>query len=182
MLEDGGIAARGSHAELLERLAAVPRDRREGPAGQRVPDAQAARAQGGGTVRPRAAELRRRLRGTRGRGRRLRGLAALLAPYRGRVALMLVSLVLGTAASLAPAPLAKLAIDDGIIPAQPAPPDADRGRVRRRRARRVGARPPRRPTSSSGSASARSPTCASRSSTTCSGCRSASTSAGPPAS
>ena len=67
-------------------------------------------------MRPRLAELRRRLRGTRGRGRRLRGLAALLAPYRGRVVLMLASLVLGTAALLAPAPLAKLAIDDGIIP------------------------------------------------------------------
>ena len=64
----------------------------------------------------RLAELRRRLRGTRGRGRRLRGLAALLAPYRGRVALMMVSLILGTAALLAPALLAKLAIDDGIIP------------------------------------------------------------------
>jgi ABC-type multidrug transport system fused ATPase/permease subunit len=67
-------------------------------------------------VTPRLAELRRRLRGTRGRGRRLRGLAALLAPYRARVALMLVSLVIGTAALLAPALLAKLAIDDGIIP------------------------------------------------------------------
>ena len=64
----------------------------------------------------RTAELRRRLRGTRGRGRRLRGLAALLAPYRGRVLAMLLSLVVGTAASLAPAPLAKLAIDDGIVP------------------------------------------------------------------
>ena len=64
----------------------------------------------------RTAELRRRLRGSRGRGRRLRGLAALLAPYRPRVALMLVSLIIGTAASLAPALLAKLAIDDGIVP------------------------------------------------------------------
>jgi ATP-binding cassette subfamily B protein len=67
-------------------------------------------------VSSRTAELRRRLRGTRGRGRRLRGLAALLAPYRGRVLAMLLSLVVGTAASLAPAPLAKLAIDDGIVP------------------------------------------------------------------
>jgi len=67
-------------------------------------------------VTPHVAELRRRLRGTRGRGRRLRGLTALLRPYRRRVALMLVSLVLGTAALLAPAPLAKLAIDDGIVP------------------------------------------------------------------
>ena len=64
----------------------------------------------------RATELRRRLRGTSGRGRRLRGLAALLAPYRFRVVAMLVSLVVGTAASLAPALLAKLAIDDGILP------------------------------------------------------------------
>ena len=36
------------------------------------------------------------------------------APYRRRVSAMLTALVLGTAASLAPAPLAKLAIDDGI--------------------------------------------------------------------
>jgi ATP-binding cassette subfamily B protein len=66
-------------------------------------------------VSSRTAELRRRLRGTSGRGRRLRGLAALLAPYRGRVALMVLSLVLGTAASLAPAPLVTRAIDGGIL-------------------------------------------------------------------
>jgi ATP-binding cassette subfamily B protein len=65
---------------------------------------------------PRISELRRRLRGTSGRGRRLRGLAALLAPYRGRVIAMVVTLVLGTAASLAPAPLAALAVDHGILP------------------------------------------------------------------
>ncbi|HEU0317348.1 MAG TPA: ABC transporter ATP-binding protein [Solirubrobacteraceae bacterium] len=59
-------------------------------------------------------EIRRRLRGTSGRGRRLRGLVALLRPYRSRVIAMFVALVAGTAASLAPAPLAKLAIDDGI--------------------------------------------------------------------
>jgi ATP-binding cassette subfamily B protein len=66
-------------------------------------------------VSSRTTELRRRLRGTSGRGRRLRGLAALLAPYRGRVALMVLSLVLGTAASLAPAPLVTRAIDGGIL-------------------------------------------------------------------
>jgi ABC-type multidrug transport system fused ATPase/permease subunit len=60
--------------------------------------------------------LRRRLRGSSGRGRRLRGLAALLAPYRGRVVAMVASLIIGTAASLAPAPLAARAIDDGILP------------------------------------------------------------------
>ncbi len=51
-------------------------------------------------------------RGTRGRN--LRGLLALLRPYRLRVSAMLTALVLGTAASLAPPLLAKVAIDDGI--------------------------------------------------------------------
>jgi ABC-type multidrug transport system fused ATPase/permease subunit len=51
-----------------------------------------------------------------GRGRKLRGLLGLLRPYRTRVVLMFVTLIIGTAAALAPAPLAKLAIDDGIIP------------------------------------------------------------------
>jgi len=62
----------------------------------------------------RIADVRRRLKGTGGRGRKLRGLLELLRPYRWRVAVMLASLVLGTAASLAPPPLAKLAIDNGI--------------------------------------------------------------------
>jgi ATP-binding cassette subfamily B protein len=54
-------------------------------------------------------------RASRGsRGRNLRGLLALLRPYRLRVAAMFVALVLGTAASLAPPLLAKVAIDDGI--------------------------------------------------------------------
>jgi ATP-binding cassette subfamily B protein len=64
----------------------------------------------------RVEDIRRRLRGTSGRGRKLRGLLVLLAPYRSRVALMFAALVIGTAASLAPAPLAKHAIDDGIVP------------------------------------------------------------------
>ncbi len=59
-------------------------------------------------------DLRRRLRETGGRGRKLRGIVELLRPYRTRTALMFVALVLGTAASLAPAPLAKQAIDQGI--------------------------------------------------------------------
>ena len=70
-------------------------------------------------MRGRAAYLRedvlRRLRGTSGRGRKIRGLVELLRPYRWRVAAMFAALVLGTAAALAPAPLAKLAIDDGIV-------------------------------------------------------------------
>ena len=48
--------------------------------------------------------------------RKLRGLADLLRPYRGRVVLATASLIVATAASLAPPYLAKLAIDDGIVP------------------------------------------------------------------
>jgi ABC-type multidrug transport system fused ATPase/permease subunit len=48
------------------------------------------------------------------RGRNLRGLLELLRPYRLRTSAMLVALMLGTAASLAPPLLAKLAIDSGI--------------------------------------------------------------------
>lgn len=64
----------------------------------------------------RLAELRRGFRLTSGRARKLHGLAILLRPYRLRLALMVVSLLLATGASLAPPPLAKLAIDEGIIP------------------------------------------------------------------
>ena len=60
-------------------------------------------------------DLRRRLRETGGRGRKLRGIIELLRPYRTRTAFMFVALILGTAAALAPAPLAKQAIDQGII-------------------------------------------------------------------
>ncbi len=59
-------------------------------------------------------DVARRLRQTSGRGRKLRGLLVLLRPYRSRVILMLVALVAATGAALAPAPLAKVAIDDGI--------------------------------------------------------------------
>jgi len=61
-------------------------------------------------------ELRRRLRQTSGRGRKLRGLLELLRPYRARTLLMFGSLLVATAAALAPPPLAKLAIDSGIVP------------------------------------------------------------------
>ncbi len=61
-------------------------------------------------------DVRRRLEGTSGRGRKLRGLAGLMRPYRRRVILMSIALVIGVAASLAPAPLAAKAIDGGIIP------------------------------------------------------------------
>jgi ATP-binding cassette, subfamily B, bacterial len=60
------------------------------------------------------AEIRRRLEETGDRGRKLRGLAEILAPYRWRVLAMFLSLVAATAAALAPAPLAKEAINQGI--------------------------------------------------------------------
>ena len=56
----------------------------------------------------------RLLRGEERRGRKLRGLAGLLRPYRGRVALMFVALVVATAAGLAPPYLVGRAIDQGI--------------------------------------------------------------------
>jgi ATP-binding cassette subfamily B protein len=48
------------------------------------------------------------------RGRNLRGLVALLGPYRARAAVTFAALLLGTAASLAPPLLARAAIDRGI--------------------------------------------------------------------
>jgi ABC-type multidrug transport system fused ATPase/permease subunit len=59
-------------------------------------------------------DIRRRLQATSGRRRKVRGLVELLTPYRWRVLAMLVSLVAATGTALAPAPLAALAIDDGI--------------------------------------------------------------------
>ncbi len=58
----------------------------------------------------RLAELRRRLRQTSGRGRKVRGLVELLRPYKGRVALMFLTLILATGAALAPIPLAMQAV------------------------------------------------------------------------
>ena len=54
------------------------------------------------------------VRGRDRRARKLRGLLELLAPYRGRVWLMMTALVIATAASLAPPFLLGRAIDDGI--------------------------------------------------------------------
>jgi len=64
----------------------------------------------------RRADIQRRWRSTGGRGRKLRGLVQLLSPYRGRSALAFLALVAATAATLAPPPLAALAIDEGIVP------------------------------------------------------------------
>ncbi|MGO9886558.1 MAG: ABC transporter ATP-binding protein [Solirubrobacteraceae bacterium] len=62
----------------------------------------------------RLTKLRERFERSRGRGRKVRGLVELLTPYKWRVLAMFISLVAATAAALAPAPLAKLAIDQGI--------------------------------------------------------------------
>jgi ATP-binding cassette subfamily B protein len=67
-----------------------------------------------GREQDRLADLRRRLRQTGGRGRKVRGLIELLRPYRARVALMFLTLTLATGATLAPIPLATKAIDKGI--------------------------------------------------------------------
>jgi ABC-type bacteriocin/lantibiotic exporter with double-glycine peptidase domain len=69
-----------------------------------------------GPARSRREEIVARWRATGGRGRKLRGLLVLLRPYRGRTTLMFAALLASTAAALAPPPLAKLAIDDGIVP------------------------------------------------------------------
>ncbi len=59
-------------------------------------------------------DLWRLIRGEDQRGRKLRWLLGLLRPYRVQVALMMVALVIATAAALAPPYLAGKAIDDGI--------------------------------------------------------------------
>lgn len=61
-----------------------------------------------------ARDLWRLLRGQDGRGRKVRWLISLVRPYRVRAALMMVALLIATAAALAPPYLAGRAIDDGI--------------------------------------------------------------------
>ncbi len=113
---EGGTRGRSRHARPAARpQRAVRGDRGQGPAGPGVPHPQATRG-GAGPVTSRRDEIVRRWRATSGRGRKLRGLLVLLRPYRARTVLMFASLIIGTAAALAPPPLAKLAIDDGITP------------------------------------------------------------------
>ncbi len=61
------------------------------------------------------AALWRLIRGEDQRGRKVRWLLGLLKPYRAKVALMFVALLLATAAALAPPFLAGKAIDSGIL-------------------------------------------------------------------
>jgi len=55
------------------------------------------------------------VRGQDQRGRKVRWMIGLLRPYRAKVALMFVALLVGTGAGLAPPYLAGLAVDEGII-------------------------------------------------------------------
>jgi ABC-type multidrug transport system fused ATPase/permease subunit len=55
------------------------------------------------------------IRGQDQRARKVRWMIGLLRPYRGRVALMFVALLIATGAGLAPPYLAKQAVDNGII-------------------------------------------------------------------
>jgi ABC-type multidrug transport system fused ATPase/permease subunit len=65
-------------------------------------------------VRARVARAWRVVRGEDERARKLRGLLELLRPYRGRVVLTVVAMLVATAAALVPPYLAGRAIDDGI--------------------------------------------------------------------
>jgi ABC-type multidrug transport system fused ATPase/permease subunit len=60
------------------------------------------------------ADVRRRRAASRGRGRRIRNLFGMLRPYRGRLVLLGIALLLSTGAMLAPAPLVQRAVDDGL--------------------------------------------------------------------
>ena len=86
------------------------------------------------------AALWRLLRGEDQRGRKVRWMIGLLRPYRGRVALMFVALLVATGAGLAPPYLAGQAIDSGIVAGDVGRPRPDRRRLRRRR--RSSTRPP----------------------------------------
>jgi ATP-binding cassette subfamily B protein len=55
------------------------------------------------------------LRGQDQRGRKVRWMIGLLRPYRGKVALMFVALLIATGAGLAPPYLAGIAVDNGIV-------------------------------------------------------------------
>ena len=135
MLEDGRDRGAGHARELLEESLAVPRDRREGPARPGVPEPRRSRARGGGPV------MRRWLRALRGeerRVRKLRHLLALLRPYRRRVALMLLALLVATGAALVPPYLAGRAIDEGVERRRHRRAHHDRRPVHPRRPRQLG--------------------------------------------
>ncbi len=133
VLEDGRVAAHGTHAELLEDSPLYREIAEKGLPDQVFLTATGHRARGGGAVR---------LFGDQGiapgRGRRLRHLVSLLRPYRGRVLLMMVALWIATGAALVPPYLAGVAIDHAIGDHDTGVADARPDRVRRRRAGQLG--------------------------------------------
>ena len=151
VLEGGRIAARGTHDELVAaRARCTPRSPPR--ACPTRCSSTASRERGGGAVTPRprgpprtscAAACARRAAA----GASCAACSSCCAPTAARTMLMFGSLLLATAAALAPPPLAKLAIDDGIMPGDLDRADLDRGRVPGHRARSTGAPPTRRPTS-----------------------------------
>ena len=111
VLEEGEIVARGTHEELLEDSAALPRDRREGPARPGVPDRDPSSARWRGCE---AAFLAARCAARTGARASCAACCSCCAPTAGAWSLMFVALLLATAASLVPPYLAGRAIDDGI--------------------------------------------------------------------
>ena len=126
VLDDGMIAAQGTHDELLATSAVyreiyehglleagvrrrASRRRRESPPAGRHAHARARRRQD------------RRLVVARDRAAHRRRSAGLTAPYKARTGLAILFLVLATAVALLPPYLTKLAIDQGILAAGPAP-------------------------------------------------------------
>ena len=80
-------------------------------------------------------DIWRLLRGEDQRARKVRWMLGLLRPYRRQVVLMLIALVIATAAGLAPPALAGAAIDNGIKAFDEQRADGDRARLHRLRGR-----------------------------------------------
>ena len=154
------------HDELLGPLAALRGDRREGPARPGLPHPQIrAKAVARACAATRRDDLVRRWRATGGRGRKLRGLAALLRPYRARVR-SCVALVRGHRRRARPAAAGQARDRRGHRPRRPRRARPDRRWPSSPPRSSTGAPPTRRPTSSAGSASGSCRTCASSSSPT----------------
>ena len=124
VLEDGRLVAHGTHDELLERPTLYREIVEKG-----LPDqvflnrASRSSARWRGCDRghevareaTRRDDLRRRLRGTSGRGRKLRGLLVLLRPYRARVIAHVRRAGRGDRGVAGPGAAGQVAIDDGIV-------------------------------------------------------------------
>ena len=184
---DGGTDRRPRHPRGAARgLQLLPRDRRARARRLGLPPARPRAARGDGAAvseeqQPPAsaiyllfAAVWRLLRGQDQRGRKVRWMIGLLRPYRGKVALMFVALLIATGAGLAPPYLAGHRDRRRDHRRRRLGPRPDRRRLRRRRHALRRSPPTCRPTWSAGSAPAPCRTCASGSSSTSRRCRSAS--------